>query len=127
MKTILFFACVVGLFITGCDSEITPIEGGSTLNFSQDTLVLTATDTTKVVELSLSCGCGFTTEIAKKTGDTTAITYAPIGPLTDILAKHSLRFSYSPTATPGPHSMKLDFEANKQGGIYKNTLVVEVR
>jgi hypothetical protein len=127
MKTILCLVCVFGLVITGCDSDLTPIEGGSTLNFSQDTLVLTATDTSKVVELSLTCGCAFSAEITKKTGDTTAVTYVPIGPLTDKLAKHSLRFSYSPTITPGPHSMILDFEANKQGGIYKNSLVVEVR
>lgn len=127
MKTILFLVCVFGLFIAGCDSEVTPIDGGSTLNFSQDTLVLTATDTSKVVELSLSCGCGFTAEIAKTAGDTAAFTYVPIGPLTDNLAKHSLRFSYSPTIAPGPHSMTVDFEANKQGGIYKNSLVVEVR
>jgi hypothetical protein len=121
----LSFCC---LLLISCSPESTPVTDDSTLDITPDTLILTQDDSTKLVELALSCGCGFTVEVTGITGDTNTIKYMPIGPLEETLTKRSIRFTYSPSsAIPGLHAVKLDFLAKKKTFSYTNSVVVEAR
>jgi hypothetical protein len=130
MKTLLLFVVFssFSLLLLSCSSEATPATDDSKLVIEPDTLILTQIDSSKVTDLSLTCGCGFTMEVTNATGDTNKIKYMPIGPLDETLSKHSLRFTYSPaTVAPGPRSVKLDFLAKKKTFTYVNSVVVEIR
>jgi hypothetical protein len=123
LLTLMLFSLIV---VVGCDSTTEPITDGSTLLVSSDTLFLSSTDSVKMLELSLSCGCGFTLEVASREGDSEAILTTPIDSLTTSLSKHSFVFSYSPTITTTPKNMKLNFLAKKSPYSYTNSIVVKV-
>lgn len=127
----LFAFCVLtlvlGLISCSADSG-TPTTDGSTLIIEPDTLILTAADSAKTLDLTLSCGCGFTCEVTTATGDTNVITYAHAGNPSEKQSLHQINFSYSPSAfASGKYSIKLDFLAKKKTYSYTNSVVVEVR
>ena len=123
-KSILYtLSLICCLFLAACDSQ-GPTVAPSTLVIEPDALTLQASDSTKTLDLKLSCGCGFTLNVAAITGDTNVIRYTPMENMGAVLTKHSLRFEYSPSAFPGPHSVKLTFEAEKHFVIYTDSVVV---
>jgi hypothetical protein len=126
MKKALFLFSILTFFCSflfSCSSD--PTSDDSILIIEPDTLVLAQTDSSKVLDLKLSCGCGFMVQVTNASGDTNMIKYVPIGPLDEKLSKHSLRFTYSPASTAaGPHSVKLDFLATKKTYTYTNSVIV---
>lgn len=118
----LFFVTL----IASCDSTTEPTTDGSTLIVPSDTLFLSSTDSTKIMDLTLSCGCGFTLEIASLSGDTEAIEVTPFEAMDVSRSKHTIVFSYSPSITTTPKTMKLNFLAKKSPYSYTNSVVVRV-
>lgn len=112
--------------IASCDSTTEPTTDGSTLIVASDTLYLSSTDSTKMLDLTLSCGCGFTLEVASREGDSGAITETPLDSLAVSSSKHSIAFSYFPSITTTPKTLKLNFLAKKSPYSYTNSVVVKV-
>lgn len=131
MKNIVVSLTLVLCFVAvscSTDNTSTPTTDGSTLNISPATVTLEVSDSSKIAELELSCGCGFTCEVASVSGDTNVIKYMPVGNMGEKLDKHSMQFMYSPsTCGVGSYSIKLDFLAKKKTYTYTNSVVVEVK
>lgn len=120
--------CVILLFtfsiFLSCSSESgDPVIDDSTLIIEPDTLMLTAIDSVKVLDLVLSCGCNFTLQVTSASGDTASIKYEPVTNMGEKLAKHTIRFSYSPAIGSGA-KIKLDFLATKVSSTYSNSVIV---
>lgn len=131
MKNIVVSLTLVLCFVAvacSTDNTSTPTTDGSTLNISPATVTLEVSDSSKIAELELRCGCGFTCEVMSVSGDTNVIKYMPIGNMGEKLDKHSVQFMYSPSmCAAGPYSMKVDFLAKKKTYTYTNSVVVEVK
>ena len=123
---LLILALCFGTLITSCDSTTEPTTDGSTLIVPSDTLFLSSTDSAKMMDLTLSCGCGFTLEITSLSGDTETIEVTPLEAMNVSRSKHSIAFSYSPSSTTTAKTLKLNFLAKKSPYSYTNSVVVKV-
>ena len=109
--------------LLSCSSDTgDPAVDESTLIVEPDTLMLTAVDSVKVLDLVLSCGCNFTLQISSASGDTASIKYEPVTSMGEKLAKHTIRFRCSPGI--GSAMIKLDFLATKVSSTYRNSVIV---
>ncbi|MEP7235895.1 MAG: hypothetical protein ABI778_11430 [Ignavibacteriota bacterium] len=129
MRKINVILLVISVFfLQSCMSEApAPTTDGSTLTVPTDTLRLTKTDSVKTLLLNLSCGCGFSLEVASLNGDTNTIKYLFVENKDDVVSSHTLRFSYSPSnflSNPAP--LTLNFLAHKHTYSYTNKVSVKI-
>jgi hypothetical protein len=123
------FILMLGVVFISCDSDDgdEPKTDGSTLNITPDTVRLTSIDSVKTAELVLSCGCGFSCEVASLDGDTNTIKYDMLDTMSNVASKHTMRFHYQPsTATVPVSPLTVNFKAMKQEYTYTNKIVVLV-
>jgi hypothetical protein len=96
-----------------------------------DTIVLSKTDSMKIVKLKLSCGCGFIYSVtgvaASPPNMSSYLKYSPIEPMGDTLHEHSITFYFEPSAAPaGAYPYSVYFYAQKQVYSYQNSLHVRI-
>ncbi len=129
MKYLFITLALLLVGVGGCSDEpSTPTTDGSTLIIQPDTLRLSAADSSKTLDLVLSCGCNFTVAITSMMGDTNVINCDPMGNMGEKHAMHSLRFTYSPSLLPpSGSSLTVNFLATKSTYTYTNRAVIVVQ
>ena len=130
MKHLFIVLTLLLIGVVGCsdDPAPAPTTDGSTLIIQPDTLKLLASDSTKALDLVLSCGCNFTVAITSTSGDTNIIKCVPMDTMNAKKTKHSLRFTYLPSLSPpSGSSITVNFLASKSTYTYTNKAVVVVQ
>jgi hypothetical protein len=125
LTPLILLALAIGF--TACSDDPEPTTDGSSLIVAPDTVRLSATDSSKTADLTLTCGCGFTNIVESMVGDTNTIKYDMLDDMNSNMTKHSMRFHYSPSDATVPVSpLTLNFKATKQSYHYTNKVVVLV-
>jgi len=127
MKHSILLALFFAALLTSCDSSTEPVTDGNSLVMSADTIFLTKAEPTKMLDLTLSCGCMFTAEVTSLYGDTKAIETTPLESLSERSYKHTIAFQYhSSRTTEGNPSLRLYFLAKKSPYSYTKSVIVKV-